>query len=167
MTCSQFIGTEAALYLSEVELEDVADVVRRVIRQLHQVLPVFECLAELLHARFGAVHTINSLRGPREETKKTNKQTNHEQFLVEVHLSDDKSSAQRGCAARAYLDVEGSALNLRRALLDDEWDAVWAVLRCLGKVNTKELQSALELFMAALDCERFQALLVAGQRALV
>lgn len=29
-----------------------------------------------------------------------------------------------GCVVRAYLDVEGSALNLRRALLDDEWDAV-------------------------------------------
>lgn len=74
---------------------------------------------------------------------------------------------QPGCAAGAHLDVEGSALNLRRALLDDEWDAVWAILRRLGKVNTKQLQSALELFMAALDCERFQALLVAGQRALV
>lgn len=95
LTCFQFIGTEAALYLSEVELEDVADVVRRVIRQLHQVLPVFECLAELLHARFGAVHTINSLQGPREKTKKTNnKQTNHEQFLVEVNLPDGNSTAR-------------------------------------------------------------------------
>lgn len=73
---------------------------------------------------------------------------------------------QLGCAAGAYLDVEGSALNLRRALLDDEWDAVSAVLCRLGEVNTKQLQSALELFMAALDCKRFQALLVAGQRAL-
>lgn len=73
---------------------------------------------------------------------------------------------QLGCAAGAYLDVEGSALNLRRALLDDEWDAIRAVLSCLSKVNTKQLQSALELFMAALDCKRFQALLVAGQRAL-
>lgn len=73
---------------------------------------------------------------------------------------------QLGCVVAACLDVEGSALNLRRALLDDEWDAVRAVLCCLGKVNTKQLQSALELFMAALDCERFQALLMAGQRAL-
>lgn len=75
-------------------------------------------------------------------------------------------NVQLGCVARAYLDVEGSALNLRRALLDDEWDAVGAVLSRLGKVNTKQLQSALELFMAALDCKRFQALLMAGQRAL-
>lgn len=76
-------------------------------------------------------------------------------------------NVQLGCLAGAYLDVEGSALNLRRALLDDEWDAVWAVLSRLGKVNTKQLQSALKLFMSALDCKRFQALLVAGQRALV
>lgn len=33
-------------------------------------------------------------------------------------------NVQLGCAAEGYLDVEGSALNLRRALLDDEWDAV-------------------------------------------
>lgn len=73
---------------------------------------------------------------------------------------------QLGCAAGPYLDVEGSALNLRCTLLDDEWDAVRAVLSRLGKVNTKQLQSALELFMTALDCKCFQALLVAGQRAL-
>lgn len=36
-------------HLSQVELEDVADVVRRVIRQLNQVLPIFKSLAELLH----------------------------------------------------------------------------------------------------------------------
>lgn len=56
--------------LSEVELKDIADVMRRVIRQLNQVLPVFKCLAELLHARFGAVHTINSLDRPREKKPK-------------------------------------------------------------------------------------------------
>lgn len=56
-------------YLSEVELEDVADVVGRVIRQLHQVLAVFKCLAQLLHTRLGAVHTINSLQGPRGKTR--------------------------------------------------------------------------------------------------
>lgn len=68
--------------------------------------------------------------------------------------------------SRFYLDVEGSTLNLRRALLDDEWDAIRAVLRRLRKVDAKQLQSSLELFMAALDGERFQALLMAGQGAL-
>lgn len=68
--------------------------------------------------------------------------------------------------SRFYLDVEGSTLNLRRALLDDERDAIRAVLRRLCKVDAEQLQSSLELFMAALDGERFQALLMAGQGAL-
>lgn len=54
-----------------------------------------------------------------------------------------------------HLDVEGSTLNLRRALFDDERDAIWTVLRRLCKVDTKQLQSALQLFMATLDSKRF------------
>lgn len=167
LSCKRVDNKEAAsglaADLSEVELEDVADVVGRVIRQLNQVLPVFKCLAELLHTRFGAVHTINPLRGAREKKTTTSKQIMSNFRWKSIY---QMMNVQLGRVAGLHLDAEGSALNLRRALLDDEWDAVRAVLSRLGKVNTKQLQSALELFMAALDCERFQALLVAGQRAL-
>lgn len=52
-----------------------------------------------------------------------------------------------------YLDVEGSTLNLRRALLDDKRDAIRAVLCCLGEVDPKQVKSSLQLFVATLDSE--------------
>lgn len=52
-----------------------------------------------------------------------------------------------------YLDVEGSTLNLRCALLDDKRDAVWAVLCRLGEVDPKQVKSSLQLFVATLDSE--------------
>lgn len=52
-----------------------------------------------------------------------------------------------------YLDVEGSTLDLRRALLDDKWDAIWAVLCCLGEVDPKQVKPSLQLFVATLDSE--------------
>lgn len=50
------------VYLSEVKLEDVADVMRRALRQLHQLLAVFEGLTEFLHAGLHAVHPVDALR---------------------------------------------------------------------------------------------------------
>lgn len=66
-----------------------------------------------------------------------------------------------------HLDVQSSALDLRCALLDDERDAVWTVPGGLCKVNPKQLKSALELFMTALDGKSLQTLLMAGQGALL
>lgn len=40
---------------------------------------------------------------------------------------------------KTYLDVEGSTLNLRSALLDYKGDTIWTVFCCLGKINTKQL----------------------------
>ena len=65
-----------------------------------------------------------------------------------------------------YLDVEGSALDLRGALPDDEGDSVGAVLGCLGEVDAKQMQSSLELLVATLDGQRLQTLFVAGQGTL-
>lgn len=78
----------------------------------------------------------------------------------------ERSSPARQIKTSLYLDVERSALDLRRALLDDKRDPIWTVLRCLCKVDAKQVKSALQLFMAALDGKCFQTLLMAGQRAL-
>lgn len=66
-----------------------------------------------------------------------------------------------------HLDIQSSALNLRRALLDDERDAVRAVPRGLSKVDPEQLKSTLKLFVATLDGQSLQALLMAGQGALL
>lgn len=66
-----------------------------------------------------------------------------------------------------HLDIQSSALNLRRALLDNERDAVRAVPRGLCKVDPEQLKSALKLFMTTLDGKGLQALLMAGQGALL
>lgn len=66
-----------------------------------------------------------------------------------------------------HLDIQSSALNLRRALLDNERDAVGAVPRGLCKVDPEQLKSALKLFMTTLDGKGLQTLLMAGQGALL
>lgn len=65
-----------------------------------------------------------------------------------------------------YLDVQCSTFNLRGTLLDDEGNAVFAVLRCLSKVDPKQMQPPLKLFMATLNCKCLQTFLMASQRAL-
>jgi len=47
--------------LSQVELQDVADIMRGGLGQLHQLLPVLKCLAELLHAGLDAVDSVDAL----------------------------------------------------------------------------------------------------------
>lgn len=50
-----------APHLPQVELQDVADVVRGGLGQLHQLLPVLKRLAKLLHAGLYAVHAVDAL----------------------------------------------------------------------------------------------------------
>lgn len=48
-------------YLSQVELQDVADVVRGGLGQLHQLFPILKRLAKLLHAGLDAVNSVDAL----------------------------------------------------------------------------------------------------------
>lgn len=53
----------SCVYLSQVKLEDVADVMWRTLGQLHQLLAILEGLTQLLHARLHSVHPVDALRG--------------------------------------------------------------------------------------------------------
>ncbi len=48
-------------HLPQVQLQYVADVVRRGLGQLHQLFAVLKRLAQLLHPRLHPIHTINTL----------------------------------------------------------------------------------------------------------
>lgn len=65
-----------------------------------------------------------------------------------------------------YLHVESSVLDFWCTLPYDERDVILTVLSCLREVNTEEVKPALELLVATLDGQGFQALLMAGQRTL-
>ena len=58
-----FRSTEAGPtpYLSEVELQDVADVVGGALGQLHQLLAVLKDLTQLLHASLHPIHPVDAL----------------------------------------------------------------------------------------------------------
>ena len=60
-----------AAHLSQVEFEHVADVVGVQVGELHQVLAVLKRLAQLLHPRLGAVHTVDPLQRTKTETVST------------------------------------------------------------------------------------------------
>lgn len=63
---------------------------------------------------------------------------------------------------KIHLNVERPVLDLRRALLYDEGDAVGAVPGRLREVDAEEVQLALELLVPALNGQGFQTLLMAG-----
>lgn len=67
---------------------------------------------------------------------------------------------------RWYLHAQGSVLDFRRALSNDEGDAVLAVFCRLREVDAEKMKPPLQLLVTALDGQRFQALLVAGQGTL-
>lgn len=48
-------------HLSQVELEDIADVVRGGLGQLHQLLPILKRLAELLHTGLDTIDSVDAL----------------------------------------------------------------------------------------------------------
>lgn len=50
-----------AAHLSQVEFEYVAYVVGIKLRELHQVLAILKCLAQLLDPRFGTIHAVDTL----------------------------------------------------------------------------------------------------------
>lgn len=73
-------------HLSQVELQDVADVVRVKVRELHQVLAVLKRLAQFLHPRLGPVHPVDALQSAETEhsqhlTRCTNVQNIHKSTL--------------------------------------------------------------------------------------
>lgn len=65
-----------------------------------------------------------------------------------------------------YLDVQRPVFDLRCALLDDERNAIGAVFGRLSEVDAKQVQLAMELLVATLNGQRFQAFLMAGQGTL-
>lgn len=138
------------LYLSEIQLEHVADVVWRALGQLHQLLSVLESLAQLLHAGLDPVDSVDALRG------------------------DDASPKALLCFRApcpttippSHLHLECPSLYLSDALGDDEGDAIAGTVGHLGEVPAEQLEAPLQLLVAALDGQRLQATLVTGQEAL-
>lgn len=65
-----------------------------------------------------------------------------------------------------YLHIQGTTLDFQGAFFDDERYAVRTVSGYLSKVNPKQVQSALELFMTTLNSKSLQALLMTGQGTL-
>lgn len=63
---SQFLR---APHLPQVELQDVADVVRGGLGQLHQLLPILKRLAKLLHTGLYTVHAVDALSKTKVELK--------------------------------------------------------------------------------------------------
>lgn len=59
--CMEFIHQVEFIYLPQVEFEHVADVVRGVIRQLHQLFAILKGLAQFLHTRLGTIHAVDAL----------------------------------------------------------------------------------------------------------
>lgn len=80
--------TSKKAHLSQVELQDVADVVRVQLRELHQVLAVLKRLAQLLHPRLGPIHPVDALQSAETERsqqltgyrKKLSKRAEHSQI---------------------------------------------------------------------------------------
>ena len=54
-------------------------------------------------------------------------------------------------------------LDLRRALPDDEGDAVGVAPGRLGEVHAEQVQATLKLLVTALDSQQLQTLLMTGQ----
>lgn len=50
-----------AAHLSQVELENVTDVMWIKFWELHQIFAVLKCLAQLLHPGFSAIHAVDAL----------------------------------------------------------------------------------------------------------
>lgn len=64
------------------------------------------------------------------------------------------------------LHLHGPSLDLRDALGEDEGDAVVGTAGHLAELPAEELQTALQLLVAALDGQRLQAALMTRQEAL-
>lgn len=63
----KFILIIKAAHLSQVEFEYIAYVMGIKLGELHQVLAILKCLAQLLDPRFGTVHTVDTLHGTATE----------------------------------------------------------------------------------------------------
>lgn len=61
--------THVPAHLSEVKLEDIADVMWRTLRELDQLLPILEGLTQLLHAGLHPVHPVDALQRGEGERK--------------------------------------------------------------------------------------------------
>lgn len=138
----------SALYLSEVEFEDVANVVWRTLGQLYQLFAILEGLAQFLNSGLHPVHPVDALRGG------------------SAALFPRRSRSGCEHSAQSHLHLQRPSLDLRNALGDDEGDAVAGTAGHLGEVPAEELQTALQLLMAALDGQSLQTALVTGQETL-
>lgn len=65
-----------------------------------------------------------------------------------------------------YLHSERSLLDFLDAFLDDEWYSFRVALQHLGEISAEQLEPSLQLFVATLDSQGLQTLLMAGQEAL-
>ncbi len=139
------------VYLSEVKLEDVADVMRWTLGQLHQLFAVLKGLTQLLHTSLHPVHSVDALRGGKQIP------LNH--FKILGYPAFTKR-------APSHLHLERPSLYLRNALGDDEGDAVTGTAGHLRELPAKQLQTTLQLLMATLDCQSLQTALVTGQETL-
>lgn len=138
-------------HLPQVKLQYITDVMRRGLRQFHQLFAVLKRLAQLLHPRLHPIHSINALR---ERT----------------HLSSSCISIWPRPAGSdlspAYLHPQRSSLDLSDALLDDEGDAVWTVAGHLQEILSEQLKATLEFLVATLNGQSLQAAFVTSQETL-
>lgn len=78
-TLCMFCSHTLCLYsnLSEVKLQDVADVMWWALGQLHQLFAVLKGLAQLLHTSLHPVHSVDALQAWRRQFLNTSERSNH------------------------------------------------------------------------------------------
>lgn len=79
---------------------------------------------------------------------------------------DSYTLLQHSINSLSHLHLECTSFYLRDALGDDEGDAVTGTAGYLREIPAKQLQTALKLLMATLDCQSLQTALVTRQETL-